>query len=225
MPTTTTTTFAAASDRDWPRPPFPPLFIFMFLENYGVRKLEALFALLIAVSFAWMFSETKPDAKELLIEQAGVVGCIIMPHNVFLHMALVQSREVDPRRIGRVREAIRYYSIESTIALVISFIINLFVTTVFAKAFFGTGIADIIRLGNEGQFLEDRFGGGYVPILYIWAAGLLAAGQSSTITGTQSGVFIDLVYGLIEGGEWKTFVMGGDGWREMVVVTVDGGCR
>ncbi|KAK9049746.1 hypothetical protein SSX86_031285, partial [Deinandra increscens subsp. villosa] len=181
-------------------------FIFLFLENYGVRKLEALFAVLIAVmaiSFAWMFGETKPNAKELLvglvvpklnsrtIQQAvGVVGCIIMPHNVFLHSALVQSREVDPRKTGRVREAIRYYSIESTIALAVSFVINLFVTTVFAKAFFGTAIADTIGLGNAGQFLEERFGGGLVPILYIWAIGLLAAGQSSTITGTYAGQFI-----------------------------------
>ncbi|KVH92457.1 Natural resistance-associated macrophage protein [Cynara cardunculus var. scolymus] len=181
-------------------------FIFLFLENYGVRKLEALFAVLIAVmaiSFAWMFGETKPNAKELLvglvvpklnsktIQQAvGVVGCIIMPHNVFLHSALVQSRDVDPRKTGRVREALRYYSIESGIALAISFIINLFVTTVFAKAFFGTAIADTIGLGNAGQFLEERFGGGLVPILYIWAVGLLAAGQSSTITGTYAGQFI-----------------------------------
>ncbi|KAJ0733049.1 putative NRAMP family protein [Helianthus annuus] len=173
-------------------------FIFLFLENYGVRKLEALFAFLIAVmavSFAWMFGETKPNAKELLvglvvpklnsrtIQQAvGVVGCIIMPHNVFLHSALVQSREVDPTKTGRVREALRYYSIESTIALAVSFVINLFVTTVFAKAFFGTAIADTIGLGNAGQFLEEKFGGGLVPILYIWAVGLLAAGQSSTIT-------------------------------------------
>ncbi|KAI7736030.1 hypothetical protein M8C21_033551 [Ambrosia artemisiifolia] len=181
-------------------------FIFLFLENYGVRKLEALFAFLIAVmavSFAWMFGETKPNAKELLvglvvpklnsrtIQQAvGVVGCIIMPHNVFLHSALVQSREVDPTKVGRVREALRYYSIESTIALAVSFVINLFVTTVFAKAFFGTAIADSIGLGNAGQFLEERFGGGLVPILYIWAVGLLAAGQSSTITGTYAGQFI-----------------------------------
>ncbi|KAJ0507357.1 putative NRAMP family protein [Helianthus annuus] len=181
-------------------------FIFLFLENYGVRKLEALFAFLIAVmavSFAWMFGETKPNAKELLvglvvpklnsrtIQQAvGVVGCIIMPHNVFLHSALVQSREVDPRKTGRVREALRYYSIESTIALAVSFVINLFVTTVFAKAFFGTAIADTIGLGNAGQFLEEKFGGGLVPILYIWAVGLLAAGQSSTITGTYAGQFI-----------------------------------
>ncbi|GFY93753.1 natural resistance-associated macrophage protein 3 [Actinidia rufa] len=157
----------------------------------------------MAVSFAWMFGETKPNGVELLlgilipklnsktIQQAvGVVGCIIMPHNVFLHSALVQSREVDPRKIGRVREALNYYSIESTIALAISFMINLFVTTVFAKAFYGTDIANSIGLVNAGQYLEENFGGGLVPILYIWAIGLLAAGQSSTITGTYAGQFI-----------------------------------
>lgn len=181
-------------------------FIFLLLENYGVRKLEALFAVLIAVmavSFAWMFGETKPDGVELLlgilvpklnsrtIKQAvGVVGCIIMPHNVFLHSALVQSREIDNRKIGRVREALNYYSIESGVALAISFIINLFVTTVFAKAFYGTEIANSIGLLNAGQYLEDKFGGGLVPILYIWAIGVLAAGQSSTITGTYAGQFI-----------------------------------
>ncbi|KAF5791612.1 putative NRAMP family protein [Helianthus annuus] len=181
-------------------------FIFLFLENYDVRKLEALFAFLIAVmavSFAWMFGGTKPNAKELLVglvvpklnsktiqKAVGVVGCMITPHNVFLHSALVQSRKVDPKQTGRVREALRYYSIESTTALSITFVINLFVTTVFAKAFFGTAIADTVGLRNAGQFLEERFGGGLVPILYIWAVGLLAAGQSSTITGTYAGQFI-----------------------------------
>ncbi|KAG8384310.1 hypothetical protein BUALT_Bualt04G0105000 [Buddleja alternifolia] len=181
-------------------------FIFLFLENYGVRKLEALFAVLIAtmgLSFAWMFGETKPDGGELLlgvlvpklssntIQQAvGVVGCIIMPHNVFLHSALVQSREVDNRKIGRVKEALTYYSIESGAALAISFMINLFVTTVFAKAFYGTEIANNIGLMNAGQYLQEKFGGGLFPILYIWAIGLLAAGQSSTITGTYAGQFI-----------------------------------
>ncbi|XP_023522710.1 metal transporter Nramp3-like [Cucurbita pepo subsp. pepo] len=181
-------------------------FIFLFLENYGVRKLEAVFAVLIAtmaLSFAWIFGETKPDGKELLlgilipklssktIKQAvAVVGCIIMPHNVFLHSALVQSRDVNPSKKGRVREALRYYSIESTLALFVSFIINLFVTTVFAKAFYGTDIASSIGLVNAGQYLQDKYGGGLFPILYIWAIGLLAAGQSSTITGTYAGQFI-----------------------------------
>ncbi|KAL3526845.1 hypothetical protein ACH5RR_011501 [Cinchona calisaya] len=181
-------------------------FIFLFLENYGVRKLEALFAVLIAtmaISFAWMFGETKPNGVELLLgvlvpklssktikEAVGVVGCIIMPHNVFLHSALVQSREIDNRKIGRVREAINYYSIESAAALIISFIINLFVTTVFAKSFYGTEQANDIGLVNAGQYLQEKYGGGVLPILYIWAIGLLAAGQSSTITGTYAGQFI-----------------------------------
>ncbi|KAE8709564.1 Metal transporter Nramp2 [Hibiscus syriacus] len=181
-------------------------FVFLFLENYGVRKLEAFFAVLIAimaVSFAWMFGQTKPSGTELLlgilipklgsktIKQAvGIVGCIIMPHNVFLHSALVQSREIDQSKKGRVQEALNYYSIESAAALLISFIINLFVTTVFAKAFYGTEVADSIGLVNAGQYLQEKFGGGLFPILYIWAIGLLAAGQSSTITGTYAGQFI-----------------------------------
>lgn len=181
-------------------------FIFLFLENYGVRKLEAVFAVLIAtmaISFAWMFGETKPSGKELLIgllvpklgsktirQAVGVVGCVIMPHNVFLHSALVQSREVDSKKTSRVREAIFYYSIEATIALIVSFGINLCVTTVFAKGFYGTKQANSIGLENAGQFLEDKYGGGVFPILYIWGIGLLAAGQSSTITGTYAGQFI-----------------------------------
>ncbi|KAM7516478.1 hypothetical protein LguiA_006061 [Lonicera macranthoides] len=181
-------------------------FIFLFLENYGVRKLEALFAVLIAtmaLSFAWMFGETKPSGIDLLLgtlipklssrtirQAVGVVGCIIMPHNVFLHSALVQSRDVDHQKIGRVREALNYYSIESTIALAISFVINLLVTTVFAKAFYGTEEANSIGLENAGQYLAEKYGGGVLPILYIWAIGLLAAGQSSTITGTYAGQFI-----------------------------------
>ncbi|XP_061371326.1 metal transporter Nramp2-like [Gastrolobium bilobum] len=181
-------------------------FVFLFLENYGVRKLEAAFAVLIAtmaLSFAWMFGDTKPSGKELLmgilvprlssktIRQAvAVVGCVIMPHNVFLHSALVQSRKIDPHKKGQVQEAINYYSIESSAALLVSFMINLFVTTVFAKGFYGTKQANSIGLVNAGQYLEEKYGGGLFPILYIWGIGLLAAGQSSTITGTYAGQFI-----------------------------------
>ncbi|GAB2282667.1 Metal transporter Nramp3 [Dionaea muscipula] len=181
-------------------------FIFLFLENYGVRKLEAVFAVLIgtmAIMFGWMFGETKPDGKELLlgilipklnsrtIQQAvGVVGCIIMPHNVFLHSALVQSRDIDHTKRGQVQEALNYYSIESTAALGLSFIINLFVTAVFAKAFYGTTEAESVGLLNAGNYLQEKYGGGVFPILYIWGIGLLAAGQSSTITGTYAGQFI-----------------------------------
>ncbi|KAK1580912.1 hypothetical protein Q3G72_001302 [Acer saccharum] len=181
-------------------------FIFLFLENYGVRKLEAVFAVLIstmAISFAWMFGDTQPSGKELLLgilvprlssktirQAVGVVGCVIMPHNVFLHSALVQSRNIDPSKKGRVQEALNYYSIESSVALLISFMINLFVTTIFAKGFYGTEQANRIGLVNAGEYLQDKYGGGFLPILYIWGIGLLAAGQSSTITGTYAGQFI-----------------------------------
>ncbi|KAG6481960.1 hypothetical protein ZIOFF_058584 [Zingiber officinale] len=189
-------------------------FVFLFLENYGVRKLEAFFAVLIttmAVSFAIMFGQAKPSGKELLIgsyieiftgiivpklststirQAVGIVGCIIMPHNVFLHSALVQSRRVGDENNRHLREAMRYYSIEATVALVISFFINVSVTTVFAKGFYGTDIANTIGLENAGQFLQEKYGGALFPILYIWGVGLLASGQSSTITGTYAGQFI-----------------------------------
>ncbi|KAA8528477.1 hypothetical protein F0562_035832 [Nyssa sinensis] len=181
-------------------------FVFLFLENYGVRKLEAVFAVLIssmALSFAWMFADMKPSGKELVIgllvpklssrtirQAVGVVGCVIMPHNVFLHSALVQSRKIDPNKKGQVQEALNYYSIECSAALLVSFMINLFATTVFAKGFYGTKQADSIGLVNAGQFLQEKYGGGLFPILYIWGIGLLAAGQSSTITGTYAGQFI-----------------------------------
>ncbi|CAI9763035.1 unnamed protein product [Fraxinus pennsylvanica] len=148
-------------------------FMFLLLENYGVRKLEAVFAVLIAtmaLSFAWMFADTKPSGKELLIgllvpklssrtirQAVGVVGCVIMPHNVFLHSALVQSRKIDPDKKGQVQEAINYYAIESSVALLVSFMINLFVTTVFAKGFYGTGQSSTITGTYAGQFIMGGF--------------------------------------------------------------------
>ncbi|KAL1329104.1 metal transporter Nramp2 [Arachis hypogaea] len=181
-------------------------FFFLFLENYGVRKLEGVFAVFIgtmAFSFAWMFFDTKPSEEELIkgiliprvnsktLRQAvELIGCVITPHNVFLHSALVQSREIDIRNKGQVQEALNYYTIESSVALFITLVINLFVITVFARVFYGTEQANGIGLVNAGQFLQEKYGGGLFPILYIWGIGLLAAGQSSTITGTYAGQFI-----------------------------------
>ncbi|KAH7277052.1 hypothetical protein KP509_39G032100 [Ceratopteris richardii] len=181
-------------------------FVFLFLENFGIRKLEVLFEVLIlvmAVSFACMFAQAQPSMRDLLagliiprvssstVSQAvGVVGALIMPHNIFLHSALVQSRTINISSIAHVKEALRYYTIESACALLISFIINLFVIAVFSEAFYGTDIAESIGLANAGEYLQAHFGNRYFPILYIWAIGLLAAGQSSTMTGTYAGQFV-----------------------------------
>ncbi|XP_024381410.1 metal transporter Nramp4 [Physcomitrium patens] len=181
-------------------------FLFLFLENFGVRKLELLFCIFIgimALSFAWMFGETNPDVKAVAsglifpsvprtaVDKAvGIVGAVIMPHNIFLHSALVQSRDIDISKKSRVREALRYYNIESSVALFITFLINLCIMAIFAKAFHGKEEAGVIGLANAGEYLQKRYGGGFFPILYIWAIGLLAAGQSSTMTGTYTGQFV-----------------------------------
>ncbi|CAK9155397.1 unnamed protein product [Ilex paraguariensis] len=129
-------------------------------------------------------------SSKTLQTAVGVVGCVITPHNVYLYSALVHTRKIDPNKKGRVQEALNYYTIESAIAVFVSFIINLLVTTVFAKGFYSTKQSSSIGLVNAGQYLQGRYGKGYFPILYIWGIGLLAAGTSSTITGTYAGQFI-----------------------------------
>ncbi|XP_048493718.1 metal transporter Nramp2-like [Beta vulgaris subsp. vulgaris] len=185
--------------------------------------MEAAFGIMVtvmAISFAYMFFDAKPSGRELLvgtvvpklnsgtIQQAvGIFGCVITPHNVYLHSALVQSRKVDINKVGEVQEAINYYSIESSVALLVSFMINLFVTTVFAKGFYGTNKATSVGLENAGKYLEEKYGGGVLPILYIWGIGLLAAGQSSTITGTYAGQFIMGGFLNIQLNEWLRAVI------------------
>ncbi|XP_061583448.1 natural resistance-associated macrophage protein 2 isoform X2 [Cololabis saira] len=204
-------------------------FVFLFLDKYGLRKLEAFFGVLItimAISFGYEYVLVKPDQGELLkgmflpycancgpaqLQQAvGIVGAVIMPHNIYLHSALVKSREVDRRKKEDVKEANKYFFIESTIALFISFLINVFVVAVFAQAFYdktnmevnaecnatGSAHTDLFPLNNE-TLQVDIYKGGVVlgcffgpAALYIWAIGILAAGQSSTMTGTYSGQFV-----------------------------------
>eukprot|EP01135_Chromosphaera_perkinsii_P003075 Nk52_evm22s234 gene=Nk52_evmTU22s234 len=178
-------------------------FTFLFLESYGIRKLEFFFISLIAImaiSFGIQYCITAPDQVEVLkglfvprvsnnvVTQAvGIIGAVIMPHNIYLHSALVQSRKIDRKTDKKVYEAIFYCWIESSVALLASFIINLFVVSVFADAFFGTPGADDIGLSGAGDKLAEKYGE-YAK--YIWACGIFAAGQSSTMTGTYVGQFV-----------------------------------
>ncbi|XP_056131248.1 natural resistance-associated macrophage protein 2-like [Lampris incognitus] len=197
-------------------------FVFLFLDKYGLRKLEAFFGLLItvmALSFGYEYVLVRPDQRQLLkgmfvpycegcgpvqLEQAvGIVGAVIMPHNIYLHSALVKSRQIDRGNKKEVKEANKYFFIESAIALFISFLINVFVVAVFAEAFYDKTNSDVNALcnstfPNNTEKLEvDIYKGGLVlgcffgpAALYIWAIGILAAGQSSTMTGTYSGQFV-----------------------------------
>ncbi|XP_008292027.1 natural resistance-associated macrophage protein 2-like isoform X2 [Stegastes partitus] len=204
-------------------------FVFLFLDKYGLRKLEAFFGLLIsimAITFGYEYVMVGPDQAQLLkgmfvpycegcgpvqlTQAVGIVGAVIMPHNIYLHSALVKSREVDRSNKKEVREANKYFFVESTIALFVSFLINVFVVAVFAEAFYQRTNAEVHSVCNESgsphsnmfpvnnETLEvDIYKGGVVlgcffgpAALYIWAVGILAAGQSSTMTGTYSGQFV-----------------------------------
>ncbi|CAH8472060.1 unnamed protein product [Heterobilharzia americana] len=205
-------------------------FTFLFLDKYGLRKLELFFGFLItvmAVTFGYEYVVVKPDQRKLLrgmfvpscpgcgwpeLEQAvGILGAVVMPHNFYLHSALVKSRNVDRTNTLAVREANMYFFIESALALVVSLMINVFVVGVFGAGFYGKNTTqvfenctlqghipvrftdaastfepDSVDLYTGGIFLGCEFG---LACLYIWAIGILAAGQSSTMTGTYSGQF------------------------------------
>ncbi|KAH0621252.1 hypothetical protein JD844_022339 [Phrynosoma platyrhinos] len=208
-------------------------FFFLFLDKYGLRKLEAFFGLLItimAVTFGYEYVVVRPNQTEVLkgmflpyckgcgheelLQAVGIVGAIIMPHNIYLHSSLVKTRDVDRANKKAVKEANMYFLVESTIALFVSFLINLFVMAVFGQAFFHKQNKDVHAVcANQSIFSNhsifpnfpddnntvsvDIFQGGIIlgcyfgPIaLYIWAVGILAAGQSSTMTGTYAGQFV-----------------------------------
>ncbi|XP_030634874.1 natural resistance-associated macrophage protein 2-like [Chanos chanos] len=198
-------------------------FLFFFLEKFNLRKLEAFFGLLItimAVTFGYEYVLVAPNQGEVLkglfvtycpgcgsaelLQAVGIIGAIIMPHNIYLHSALVKSRQIDRANKKEVSEANKYFFIESGIALFVSLIINIFVIAVFAEAFYdktnmevnekcnstGSAHTDLFPLNNEtldGVVLGCYFG---PAALYIWAIGILAAGQSSTMTGTYSGQYV-----------------------------------
>eukprot|EP00076_Gallus_gallus_P023457 XP_015145269.2 natural resistance-associated macrophage protein 1 isoform X2 [Gallus gallus] len=195
---------------------------FLFLDKYGLRKLEAFFGFLITIMALTFGYETEvlkgiflpycPGCgREELLQAVGIVGAIIMPHNIFLHSSLVKTRAIDRSKKEEVKEANMYFLTESCLALFVSFLINLFVMAVFGEAFYHqrnedvhnkcvnssvSRYASIFPINNETVSV-DIYQGGVIlgcyfgaAALYIWAVGILAAGQSSTMTGTYAGQFV-----------------------------------
>ena len=87
-----------------------------------------------------MIPHCKDCGTPQLIQAIGIIGAVIMPHNIYLHSALVKSREIDRKKVEEVKEANKYFFIESALALFVSFIINVFVVSVFAESFYGKGL-------------------------------------------------------------------------------------
>uniref|UniRef100_A0A8C5JDR0 Natural resistance-associated macrophage protein 1 n=1 Tax=Junco hyemalis TaxID=40217 RepID=A0A8C5JDR0_JUNHY len=203
---------------------------FLFLDKYGLRKLEAFFGLLItimALTFGYEYVVVGPRQVEVLkgiflpscpgcgrkelLQAMGIIGAIIMPHNIFLHSSLVKTRVIDRSKKEAVREANMYFLTESCLALFVSFLINLFVMAVFGEAFYHQRNEDVhnkcinssishfagIFPTNNETVSVDIYQGGVIlgcyfgaVALYIWGIGILAAGQSSTMTGTYAGQFV-----------------------------------
>eukprot|EP00759_Apiculatamorpha_spiralis_P016108 PhF_6_TR22499/c0_g1_i2/m.31900/K21398/SLC11A2, DMT1, NRAMP2; natural resistance-associated macrophage protein 2 len=173
-------------------------FTFLFLEEYGVRKLEAFFCTLIAVmsiTFGVQYFTHLPPQMEVLkgtfipmlpekvIKQAvGTVGSVIMPHNLYLHSAVVLSRTINRSHKVRVKESLIYNYIESGIALLLSFCVNAFVVCNFAHMDYTKCniTPNEIGLSTSGDCMRRNYGD---YALYLWAFGLLASGQSSTCSG------------------------------------------
>ena len=138
-------------------------FTFLGLDKYGLRKLELFFCLLIstmAFAFGYEYIKMSPDQGEVtkgiiipkisgnteLLQAVGVIGAVIMPHNLYLHSALVKSRDVDRTNKRLVKEANMYYFVESAIALFVSLIINIFVVAVFGAGLYGQTNDDVYNI-------------------------------------------------------------------------------
>lgn len=177
-------------------------FLLLYLQRLGIRKMEAFIiglVAVIAISFLIEIIFAKPDVvdiakgfiptylnDEALYIAIGIIGATVMPHNLYLHSALVQTRKIDRTDAG-IKQALKFNRIDSTIALNIAFLVNAAILILAATVFFKTGNSHVAEI-KEAHRLLPGFLGNVAPTLF--AIALIAAGQSSTITGTLAGQII-----------------------------------
>ncbi|MBX2931600.1 MAG: Nramp family divalent metal transporter [Chitinophagaceae bacterium] len=178
-------------------------FLLLWLQRYGMRKLEAFIVALIIVigaSFLIQIFLAQPNMKEVatgfipthlnneaLYIAVGIIGATVMPHNLYLHSALVQTRKIGTD-VKSIKRAIKYNIIDSTIALNAAFLVNAGILVLAASTFFTTGHQDVARIEDAHELLSPLLGTKLAPFLF--AIALIAAGQSSTVTGTLAGQIV-----------------------------------
>src|SRR5262245_10551778 len=174
--------------------------LLLLLSHAGIRKLESVVialigtigvALLIEIilgqpdwgGLAAGFKPTLPDTSALYIA-IGILGATVMPHNLYLHSSLVQTRKTghEPEEI---RRTIRFNNIDTTVALNLAFFINAAILVTAAAVFYRHGYFGVAEIQDAHRLLEPLLGASIAPIAF--AIALLASGQSSTITGTLAG--------------------------------------
>lgn len=182
---------------------FLDTFLLLWLQKFGIKKMERFIVGLIFLIGSCFLIEmiiAKPDLKEVatgfipsipnkdaLYIAIGIIGATVMPHNLYLHSSLVQTRKIDRDRKS-IKEALKYNFIDTAIALNFAFFVNAAILILAATAFFKTGQHHIAELEDAHDLLPASLGTEWASKLF--AIALIAAGQSSTITGTLAGQII-----------------------------------
>jgi len=178
-------------------------FLILYLMQLGIRKLEAFILALVLIiggAFAIQMLLAKPDLSEVVVGfvpsipntealfiAIGIIGATVMPHNLYLHSALVQSRKVT-RTFEGIKRAIKYNIIDSAIALNLALFVNAAILILAAAVFYKNGYDGVSEIQDAHRLLEPLLGKSYAPMLF--AIALIAAGQSSTVTGTLAGQIV-----------------------------------
>ena len=181
-------------------------FLLLLLMNKGFRFLEAFVIALLAIiagCFAVQVAFASPPIAamlrgfipsteivtnhEMLYVAIGIVGATVMPHNLYLHSSIVQTRAYKRNDVGR-RDAIRWATTDSTIALMLALFVNASILVVAAAVFHSSGHADVAEIGQAFKLLSPLLGLGIASILF--AVALLASGINSTVTATLAGQIV-----------------------------------
>lgn len=178
-------------------------FLLLLLQRLGMRKMEAFIICLvgiIGVSFLIEIILAKPQLGEVakgfipslpnetaLYIAIGIIGATVMPHNLYLHSALVQTRKIKRDRKG-IKRALKLNFIDSAIALNLAFFVNAAILVLAATVFFKSGRTDVAEINDAHQLLAPLLGSSLAPTLF--AVALIASGQSSTVTGTLAGQIV-----------------------------------
>lgn len=180
--------------------------IVLLLQNKGFRFIESLVIILIVTIGGCFLIEmfwSQPNMGEvakgfipsgeivtnptMLYIAIGILGATVMPHNLYLHSSIVQTRQFEQTELGK-RQAIKYSTWDSTIALFFALFINAAILIIAASAFHTTGHTDIAEIGDAYHMLAPMLGTSAASILF--GVALLASGQNSTLTGTLAGQIV-----------------------------------
>jgi manganese transport protein len=182
------------------------VFLILWLQNIGFRWIEALIVTLlgvIAVCFAIQIAMANPDWRAVIVGFAptveivknpdmlylaiGIIGATVMPHNLFLHSGVVQTRRFG-ESVEEKREAIKFATVDSTVALMFALLINGSILILAAATFNKTGQTDVSELGEVHKLIAPLLGSGMAPTLF--AIALLCCGLNSTVTATLAGQIV-----------------------------------